>query len=101
MNFAVKLTGVDGTGGIAAIKALVLVSGGSLRWAKVDVFDKVRAGVPVTVPVDDPDDLKVLVEHGWSGVLDEEGVVEIVARVPAGKREDVAAVIRALGGSVR
>jgi ribosomal protein L7/L12 len=97
-EFTATLHGVDANNAIQAIKTLRVVSGGGLRWAKMDVYDKVKMGHAISVPIHDAADIAELENAGWTATMDE--AVAFSARVPAAKYEDIASIVRALGGVV-
>lgn len=97
---AAKLHGVDTNQAIHAIKALRYISGGGLRWAKMDVYDKVRDGHVISVPIRQATDINELVAAGWTASLDEDASVSFSAQISAAKFEDLCAIVRALGGEV-
>jgi ribosomal protein L7/L12 len=99
-EFTATLHGVDTNNAIQAIKTLRVVSGGGLRWAKMDVYDKVKMGHAISVPIHDAADIAELENAGWTATMDGAGVVAFSARVPAAKYEDIASIVRALGGVV-
>jgi hypothetical protein len=99
-EFAAKLHAVNASNAILAIKTLRSVSGGGLRWAKMDVYDKVKVGHAISVPIRDAADIAELENAGWTATMDGAGVVAFSARVPASKYEDIASIVRALGGTV-
>jgi antitoxin (DNA-binding transcriptional repressor) of toxin-antitoxin stability system len=65
-EFRVHLDGVDRGREAEAIRGLRAATAGNVRWAKVEVFDRVAAGEPVTVTVLDEESLARLYTSGWS-----------------------------------
>lgn len=96
-QIAVKLHGVDQSKAIPAIKALRSATQCSLRWAKLDVYDKVRAGHPVVIACDEQD-IAALDAEGWALSLADGELTSFTARVPVEHVKTITAVVNALGG---
>lgn len=99
----VKLTGLaPGTSAIEAVKSLRAITGGSLTWAKRDVYDQVRLGRTVLVDLRDDHEIEALREGGWQMQIEAaEGLVPVSLLVPAEHRKllvDFATAV--LGGKV-
>lgn len=87
-------------GGIHAIKAMRAATGYGLKQAKVDVFDRVRAGEQVSIDVDSLLGVDHLVEHGWSVVIDDETLCSLKIFVPVEHRAMITKMVNAIGGKV-
>lgn len=95
---ALKLHHVSTGKPVQAIKALRAVSHGGLRWAKMDVYDRVAAGHVVSIPVDSIDAIATLEAAGWTASIDTEAILTFTVAIPAGKCADIKAIVHALGG---
>lgn len=99
----VTITGLDrDISAIAAIKSLRTITHSSLHWAKVEVYDKVRAGEEVpNVDLDSLQDIEYLRSFGWKVRIDDEGMSPVIIAIPAQHKRLLMEFVEALGGSAR
>lgn len=95
------LTGFEGAP-IQGIKTLRLVTGGGLRYSKMEVYDRVIAGHPVDINID-TDDAPLAVEElrrtGWVVDITNESFVALNAQIPREHAEMIMTIIKAFGGT--